>query len=189
MPVIECVPNISEGRRADVVNTIAQGLGTVPGMRVLDVQSDPAHNRSVLTLAGEPSSLRTAVLTLFEQAVSTIDLRQHQGEHPRLGAVDVVPFVPIEGVTMEECVSLAHEVGQEVAARFAVPVYLYEEAASTPARRNLEDIRRGEFEDLRSRTRPPGRRSSARACRSSPTTSTLPRIGWTSRRRSQRPFA
>jgi glutamate formiminotransferase len=148
MPIIECVPNISEGRRPDVVNAIADAIGATDGVRVLDVQSDPAHNRSVLTLAGDASGLKNAVLTLFDRALASIDLRTHQGEHPRLGAVDVVPFVPIEGVAMEDCVNLAREVGEAVAERFAVPVYLYEEAASTPARRNLEDIRRGEFEGL-----------------------------------------
>jgi glutamate formiminotransferase len=148
MPIIECVPNISEGRRPDVVNAIADALRAIDGVRVLDVQSDPAHNRSVFTLAGDKSGLKNAVLTLFDRALASIDLRTHQGEHPRLGAVDVVPFVPIEGVAMEDCVNLAREVGEAVAERFAVPVYLYEAAASTPARRNLEDIRRGEFEGL-----------------------------------------
>jgi glutamate formiminotransferase / 5-formyltetrahydrofolate cyclo-ligase len=155
MAIIECVPNISEGRRADVVSAIADAIRGLPGVRVLDVQSDPAHNRSVLTLAGEAAPLKEAVLTLFERAVKAIDLRQHTGEHPRLGAVDVVPFVPIEGVTMDACVGLAKEVGSQVASRFGVPVFLYEEAASTPARRNLEDIRRGEFEGLASKMRQP----------------------------------
>jgi glutamate formiminotransferase / 5-formyltetrahydrofolate cyclo-ligase len=155
MAIIECVPNISEGRRADVVSAIADAIRGLPGVRVLDVQSDPAHNRSVLTLAGEAAPLKEAVLTLFERAVKAIDLRQHTGEHPRLGAVDVVPFVPIEGVTMDACVGLAKEVGSHVASRFGVPVFLYEEAASTPARRNLEDIRRGEFEGLASKMRQP----------------------------------
>jgi glutamate formiminotransferase len=148
MAIIECVPNISEGRKADVVKRIADAIGSIDGVRLLDVQSDAAHHRSVLTLAGEPGPLKNAVLTLFEHAVGAIDLREHKGEHPRMGAVDVVPFVPIEGVTMEACVTLAKEVGAEIAKRFAVPVYLYEEAASTPTRRNLEDIRRGEFEGL-----------------------------------------
>ena len=148
MAIIECIPNISEGRRPEVVTRIADALRAVPGLRVLDVQSDASHNRSVLTLAGDAAPLTQGILTLFEQALGAIDLRAHQGEHPRLGAVDVVPFVPIEGVTMEGCVALAKEVAAEVARHFAVPVFLYEEAASTPARRNLEDIRRGEFEGL-----------------------------------------
>jgi glutamate formiminotransferase len=155
MAIIECVPNISEGRRGDVVTRIAEALGAIKGVRVLGVQSDPAHHRSVLTLAGEASALKTAVLTLYEKALAAIDLRAHKGEHPRMGAVDVVPFIPIEGVTMDTCVALAKEVANEVAARFKVPIYLYEEAASTPMRRNLEDIRRGEFEGLTAKMQQP----------------------------------
>mgnify|MGYP000934539643 CR=1 FL=1 len=148
MPIIECVPNISEGRDAATVAAIADAVRAVPGVRVLDVQSDAVHNRSVLTLAGTAAGLRQGVLTLFEATLARVDLRRHQGEHPRLGAVDVVPFVPIEGATMAECVALARETAAAVAERFGVPIYLYEEAASAPARKNLEDIRRGEFEGL-----------------------------------------
>lgn len=148
MAIIESIPNISEGRRTEVITHIADRLRAVPGVRVLDVQSDATHNRSVLTLAGAAAPLRDAVLRLYEDTVAAVDLRHHSGEHPRLGAVDVCPFVPIEGVTMAECVALAKEVGAAVAARFGVPVYLYEEAAARPSRRNLEDIRRGEFEGL-----------------------------------------
>lgn len=155
MAIIECVPNISEGRRPEIVNAIANAVGAVDDVRVLDVQSDPAHNRSVLTLAGDASGLEKAVLTLFDRAVASIDLRTHRGEHPRLGAVDVVPFVPIEGATMQDCVHLAREVGQAVAERFSIPVFLYEEAASAPVRRNLEDIRRGEFEGLAAKMQQP----------------------------------
>jgi glutamate formiminotransferase len=148
MPIIECIPNISEGQRPDIVAAIAAAVGRTPGVRVLDVSSDAAHHRSVLTMAGDAAGLKTAILTLFDQTLAVVDLAVHKGEHPRLGAVDVVPFVPIEGVTMSDCVALARETGRAVAERFAVPVYLYEEAAADPARRNLEDIRRGEFEGL-----------------------------------------
>ena len=148
MPIIECIPNISEGQRPDVVAAVAAAVGRTPGVRVLDVSSDAAHHRSVLTMAGDAAGLKSAILTLFEQTLAVVDLTVHKGEHPRLGAVDVVPFVPIEGVTMSDCVALARETGRAVAERFAVPVYLYEEAATDPARRNLEDIRRGEFEGL-----------------------------------------
>lgn len=147
MAVIECVPNISEGRRLDVVTRCVEAC-RVPGVTVLDHSSDAAHNRSVITLAGDAAGLKAAVLGLYGAALPEIDLRGHAGEHPRMGAVDVVPFIPIEGVTMAECVALAKEVAAEVAQRFKVPVFLYEEAASSPARRNLEDIRRGEFEGL-----------------------------------------
>lgn len=146
--VIESVPNISEGRRPEVVEAAVAALKRTPGLRVLDVQSDRDHNRSVLTLAGDESSLRDGLIALFEVAVERIDLRTHEGEHPRLGAVDVVPFIPIEGATMADCVALAKSVGQAAAERFRVPVFLYEEAASAPHRKNLEDIRRGEFEGL-----------------------------------------
>jgi glutamate formiminotransferase len=146
--VIECVPNVSEGRRPEVVEALVAALRACAGVRVLDVQSDRDHNRSVLTLAGDESSLPPAVMALFEVALQHVDLRRHQGEHPRVGAVDVVPFIPIEGATVAGCVALAREVGRQVAERFGVPVFLYEEAATAPHRRNLEDIRRGQFEGL-----------------------------------------
>jgi glutamate formiminotransferase len=148
MPIIECIPNVSEGRRADVIERIAGAVRGIAGVRLLDYSSDASHNRSVFTLTGDAEPLRLAVLALFEQATAAIDLRTHRGEHPRLGAVDVVPFVPIEGVTMDACVALAKTVGAEVAERFGVPVYLYEEASANPLRKNLEDIRRGEYEGL-----------------------------------------
>jgi glutamate formiminotransferase len=146
--LIECIPNVSEGRRLEVVDELASAIRAVPNVQLLDRSSDGSHNRSVLTLVGDAAGIEQAVLTLFEHAIRTIDLRTHSGEHPRLGAVDVVPFVPIEGATMADCVALARRVGAAVAERFGVPVFLYEEAATVPARRNLEDIRRGEFEGL-----------------------------------------
>ena len=148
MAVIECVPNISEGRRADVIDGIAEALRQIPGLAVLDVQSDAAHNRSVFTLAGDAEALTLGIPLLFERSLTAIDLRTHKGEHPRMGAVDVVPFIPIEGVTMKECVELAKTIAADVAQRFSLPLFLYEEASSNPARKNLEDIRRGEFEGL-----------------------------------------
>jgi glutamate formiminotransferase len=155
MAVIECVPNVSEGRRAAIIDEMAVAIAGVTGVRLLDHSSDTSHNRSVFTLAGDAEGVRNAVLALVARAVADIDLRTHRGEHPRLGAVDVVPFVPIEGVTMMECVELARQVGAEIARRFNVPVFLYEEAAANPARRNLEDIRRGEFEGLAAKMRTP----------------------------------
>jgi glutamate formiminotransferase len=146
--LIECVPNVSEGRRPDVVNAIAEAVAGVEGVRLLDRSSDNAHNRSVLTFAGAAHAVQQAVLALFAAALDLIDLRQHTGAHPRLGAVDVVPFVPLEGAAMSQCVALAKETASLVASRFELPVYLYEEAAATPGRRNLADIRRGEFEGL-----------------------------------------
>lgn len=146
--LIECVPNVSEGRRLEIVAVMIDAIRRVPGVRFLDSSSDPSHNRSVLTFVGTATALEAAVLALFEPAITSIDLRVHRGEHPRLGAVDVVPFVPIAGSTMAECAALARSTGAAVAERFGVPVYLYEEASANPARRHLEDIRRGGFEGL-----------------------------------------
>jgi len=156
MPIIESIPNVSEGTRPEVVERLVAAVRSVAGVRLLDHSSDASHNRSVLTLVGDAASLKAATLALFAAAVEHIDLRRHTGEHPRLGAVDVVPFVPIEGVTMADCVALARDVGAAVAERFGVPVYLYEEASANPARRNLEDIRRGEFEGLAAKMSAPG---------------------------------
>jgi glutamate formiminotransferase len=147
MAVIECVPNISEGRRADVLDACATAVRQ-SGARLLDIKPDAAHNRAVYTFAGSAAEVKAAVLALFDAALPQIDLRTHKGEHPRMGAVDVVPFIPIEGATMADCVALATDVAAEVSRRHNLPVFLYEEAAKNPARRNLEDIRRGEFEGL-----------------------------------------
>src|SRR4051794_40213861 len=146
--LIECIPNVSEGRRPEIIAAMADAMRRLPTVRLLDHSSDASHNRSVFTLVGDAAGIEAAVLALFERAVADIDLRGHRGEHPRLGAVDVVPFIPIEGVTMADCVALARKVGAEVARRFKVPVYLYEDASTNLARKNLEDIRRGEFEGL-----------------------------------------
>ena len=156
MALIESIPNVSEGRRADVVASFAAAIRGIQGVTLLDHSADPSHNRSVFTLAGDAEGIKRATLTLIERAIASIDLRTHRGEHPRLGAVDVVPFVPIEGVTMAECVAMAQDTAAKVAARFNVPVFLYEEAARDPSRRNLEDIRRGEFEGLADKLASPG---------------------------------
>ncbi len=146
--IIESIPNVSEGRRPEVIARLAESIRTTAGVELLDYSSDPSHNRSVFTFVGDAPAIKAATMALFEEAVGSIDLRTHLGEHPRVGAVDVVPFVPIHGVTMRECVALARDVGAAVAERFALPVFLYEEASSNPFRKNLEDIRRGEFEGL-----------------------------------------
>jgi glutamate formiminotransferase len=144
--IIECVPNISEGRDRASIDAIAAEVRGVTGVRLLDVSSDASHNRSVLTFVGDAPAVRAGVLALFEAALSRIDLRSHRGEHPRMGAVDVVPFIPIRGSSVDECVALSREVGAEVARRFGVPVFLYEESASSEKRRNLADVRKGQFE-------------------------------------------
>lgn len=154
--IIESVPNFSEGRRREVIEEIVAAVRRAEGgARVLDLSSDADHNRSVLTLAGEREEVRRSILALFEAALPRIDLRHHLGEHPRLGAVDVVPFVPVAGCSMADCAALAREVGEEVARRFGVPVYLYEEAASAEHRRNLADVRKGQFEGLADKMRDP----------------------------------
>ena len=146
--IIQSVPNVSEGRRADVIASMADRLRAVNGVRLLTHSSDPSHNRSVFVVVGDAGGLERAILTLFEVAVDAIDLRNHRGVHPRIGAVDVVPFVPIAGVTMADCVALARTIAPQVAERFQLPVYLYEEAALRTGRNRLEDIRRGQFEGL-----------------------------------------
>jgi glutamate formiminotransferase len=147
MAVIECIANISEGRRQDVLDACARAIADA-GAQLLDVKPDSAHHRAVYSFAGTPDQVRAGALALFDAAVAAIDLRTHRGEHPRLGAVDVVPFVPISDATMADCVALARDVAAAVAERHQIPTYLYEEAATAPSRRNLEDIRRGEFEGL-----------------------------------------
>lgn len=145
--MIEAVPNISEGQNRETIDRIASAIRDTPEVLLLHVHSDPDHNRSVFTYASESASaLQEASLKVYEVALERIDLRQHIGQHPRAGAVDVMPFVPLRGSTMEECVALAREVGAEVAKRFELPVYLYEHAASAPHRRELPAIRSGGFE-------------------------------------------
>ncbi len=153
--MIEAVPNISEGRRVEVVRAAVEAIEAVPEVRVLDWSSDASHNRSVITMAGEADSLRAAILQLFEVAVRRIDLRRHSGVHPRIGAVDVVPFVPLGDVSMEACIELAHATGRDVAERLHLPILLYEAAATVPARRHLEQVRRGQFEGLAARLAQP----------------------------------
>ena len=149
MKLIECVPNFSEGRRQEVIKSIADAIRSIPSVSLLDVESNPDHNRSVVSFVGEPGPVKQAALAASSKAVELINLTKHKGEHPRMGAVDVVPFVPLSGATMDDCIALAKDFGREFAERFHVPIFLYEEAASTSERRNLADVRAGEFEGLR----------------------------------------
>jgi glutamate formiminotransferase len=155
MPWLECVPNISEGRDDGLIDRLAAGLAATPGARLLDVHRDADHHRSVFTLAGDAAALRAAILSLCADALATIDLRRHAGAHPRIGAVDVVPFVPLGAATMADAVAAARATGEAVAARFDVPVLLYEEAATAPHRRRLEHVRKGRFEGLAEKLRQP----------------------------------
>ncbi|MGH9804805.1 MAG: glutamate formimidoyltransferase, partial [Candidatus Acidiferrales bacterium] len=147
--LVECVPNFSEGRDAATVDAIVAALCSVPGIALLDREMDADHNRCVITIVGPKDAVAEAALRGVGKAAELIDLTRHQGAHPRIGAADVVPFVPIEGVTLDDCVALARAVGEQIWKRFRIPVYLYEEAATRPERQNLENIRRGQFEGLR----------------------------------------
>ena len=146
--LVECVPNFSEGRDAAKVDAIVDAM-KVPGVFLLDREMDGDHNRCVVTLVGERDAIQEAAIRGVGKAAELIDLTQHQGAHPRMGAADVVPFIPIEGVTLEDCVAMARHVGAEISQRFQIPVYLYEAAATSPDRQNLENIRRGQFEGIR----------------------------------------
>jgi glutamate formiminotransferase len=147
--LVECVPNFSEGRNSDTVAALARAIETVETACVLDRHIDPDHNRSVITFVAAPEKIVDAAVAVVARAAELIDMRAHKGEHPRLGATDVLPFVPISGVTMEDCVRLAHEAGERIANELAIPVFFYEQAALRPDRVNLEDVRRGALELLR----------------------------------------
>lgn len=147
--MIECVPNISEGRNASTIDAVAEAIRSTPDVKLLNIHSDPDHNRSVFTFVSERGdALRDAVLRMYEVALPLIDLRVHHGAHPRVGAIDVVPFVPLEGSTMDDCVLLAEQTGSAIAAQFQVPVFLYEQAAKQEYRRDLPAIRSGGFEQF-----------------------------------------
>ena len=146
--IVECVPNFSEGRDLQKIDRIVAPFRGRQGVKLLDYSNDEDHNRLVVTVVGEPEPLRDAVLEAIGVAVQLIDLNRHQGQHPRMGAVDVVPFIPIRNVTMEEAVALSKEVGAEVAKRYNLPVFLYEKSASAPHRENLAAVRKGEFEGM-----------------------------------------
>jgi len=147
--LVECVPNFSEGRRREVVEEIMQAIASVPGVTLLDSEMDADHNRSVLTFAGEPEPVMEAAFRAVKRGSELIDLNQHRGEHPRMGAADVVPFVPVEGLTLEDCAELARRTGKRIGEELGIPVFLYEAAASRPDRAILSEVRRGEFEGLR----------------------------------------
>ncbi len=149
MRLVECVPNFSEGRRPDVVAAIRDAIAAVEGATILDVSSDDSHNRSVITFVAPVEHAVEAAFAGMRAARDHIDLTKHTGEHPRMGATDVVPFIPLEGTTMEDCIALARELGTRAAAELEIPVYLYERAATRPERENLADVRRGQFEGIR----------------------------------------
>jgi glutamate formiminotransferase/formiminotetrahydrofolate cyclodeaminase len=147
--LVECIPNFSEGRRAEVVAAIVAAIQSVPGVSVLDYSSDADHNRSVVTFVGPPEGVEEAAFAAIQTAAGLIDMTRHTGEHPRIGATDVVPFVPIRGVTMADCVAMAGRLGRRVGDELGIPIYLYEAAATRPERENLANLRKGEYEGLR----------------------------------------
>ena len=153
--IMECVPNFSEGRDLQKIDKIVAPFRGKQGVKLLDYSNDEDHSRLVVTVVGEPEPLRDAVLEAIGVAVELIDLNHHQGQHPRMGAVDVVPFIPIRNVTMEEAVALSKEVGKEVAKRYNLPVFLYEKSASAPHRENLAAVRKGEFEGMAEKIKQP----------------------------------
>lgn len=148
-PIIECVANVSEGRRREIIDTLATAIAAGSGVHLLHRTSDVHHNRSVFTFAGSPQPVLDAAYRLVELAITMIDLNVQRGVHPRMGAVDVVPFVPIRGISLEGCAALARQFGTGIAERFDLPVYCYEAAATRPERRNLADVRRGGYEGLK----------------------------------------
>jgi glutamate formiminotransferase len=147
--IVECVPNFSEGRRKEVVDAIAEAIAAVPRVRLLDREMDANHNRCVLTFVGDRASVAEGAMAGARKAVELIDMNGHHGEHPRIGALDVCPFVPVTGVTLEDCVTVARSVGRRIADELHVPVYLYESAATRPDRKDLPSVRRGEYEGLK----------------------------------------
>lgn len=147
--LIECVPNFSEGRNKKVIDAISSAAAKIKGIRIFEVESDKSHNRCLFTIVGEPEKVMDSVYESINVATKLIDMRKHKGEHPRIGATDVVPFVPISGVTVKECIALARKLGKKVAEELGIPVYLYEDAATRPNMINLADVRKGEYEGLK----------------------------------------
>jgi glutamate formiminotransferase len=156
-PIVECIPNFSEGRRTGVIDAIVQAIASVDGTKILHRTSDPDHNRTVITFVGEPQAVLRGAFVAIATASQLIDMDTHRGAHPRLGATDVVPLVPIQGITLAECALLADELAQQVARELHLPVYLYEASAKRPDRRNLADVRRGEYEMLKDTIHTPER--------------------------------
>jgi glutamate formiminotransferase len=149
--LVECVPNFSEGRNPQVIAKILAEIESVEGVQLLDQEMDKDHNRAVITLVGESEPLKEAAFKAIAKAAELIDMEKHKGEHPRMGATDVCPFIPISGATMEDCVQMARELGERVGKELQIPVYLYEAAATRPDRENLADVRRGEYEGISAR--------------------------------------
>ena len=155
--IVECVPNFSEGCNQEIIDAITAEVTKVSGVTLLNVQSDASHNRTVVTFIGEPMAVKQAAFASCAKATELIDMEEHHGEHPRIGATDVIPFIPVSDVTIEECVALANELGQEIAEKLNVPIYMYEAAAKKPERIKLPDVRKGQYEGLKKEISKPER--------------------------------
>ncbi len=153
--IIECVPNFSEGRNLKKIEIIVNSFRGKEGVKLLDYQSDMDHNRMVVTVVGEPTPLKTALIEAMGSAIEVIDMAKHKGQHPRMGAIDVVPFIPVKNVSMTEAVDISRKVAKEVSEKYNLPVFLYEESAGRPERRNLADIRKGQFEAMADKIKQP----------------------------------
>ena len=153
--IIECVPNFSEGRNLENIEKIVAPFRGKDGVKLLDYQKDEAHNRLVVTVVGQPNALKTAVIEAMSRAIDLIDMRTHQGQHPRMGATDVVPFIPLKNISMEEAVEFSKEVAKEAAKKLSLPIFLYEKSASRPERQNLANIRKGQFESMTEKIKQP----------------------------------
>ena len=153
--LIQCVPNFSEGRNLEKIETIVNSFRGKQGVKLLDYQNDSDHNRTVVTVVGEPDPLKTALMEAVGSAIEVIDMRTHKGQHPRMGAVDVIPFIPVKKVSMRQAVDISRKFAQEVSEKYNLPIFLYEESASRPERRNLSDIRKGQFEGMADKIKQP----------------------------------
>jgi glutamate formiminotransferase len=153
--IIECVPNFSEGRHAQHIEKIVEPFRAKKGVKLLDYQTDEDHNRMVVTVVGEPAALKAAVIEAMGRAIDVIDMRTHRGQHPRMGAADVIPFIPIKNIDMPETVAFSRKVAREAARKYSLPVFLYEKSASRPERQNLADIRKGQFEGMAAKIKQP----------------------------------
>ncbi len=167
--IVECVPNFSEGRRPEVIEAILNEIRAVPGCTLLDSAPDASHNRVVVTFIGEPAPVEEAAFRACQKATELIDMEQHQGEHPRIGATDVIPFVPLHGVEMDDCIQMSHRVGRRIADELGIPVYLYASSAAQPGRKRLPDIRRGQYEGLKEAITRPERKPDFGPARMHPT--------------------
>ncbi|MGD9238193.1 MAG: glutamate formimidoyltransferase, partial [Desulfobacterales bacterium] len=153
--IMECVPNFSEGRNSKNIDKIVAPFRGQKGVKLLDYQTDEDHNRMVVTVVGEPQALKTAVIAAMGSAIEAIDMNSHQGQHPRMGAIDVVPFIPIRNISMEDAIAFSREVAREAARQYALPIFLYERSASSPARQNLATIRKGQYEGMAEKIKQP----------------------------------